>query len=90
MGTPTDQREAHNLLSPRYGYALGGTTASFVNINSGSGLIELAGVLGGHAFGRYRSSQISGESQPVETASHEAPSSAPHNGQETRTAEVDE
>ena len=76
-GSSSSQREAHEVLSPRYGLALGNTTASLVNINPANGVIELAGVLGGHAFGRYRSSQIPDGSPEVETASHKEPSSNP-------------
>jgi len=57
-GTPEELREAHEVLSPRYGLALGGAASSFVNVNPASGAIELVGVLGGHAVGRYRASQI--------------------------------
>ena len=60
-GTTGDLREAHQVLSPRYGVALGRTTANFVNVNPATGAIELVGLLGGHAIGRYRSSQISDE-----------------------------
>lgn len=57
-GSPEQQREAHDVLSPRYGLALGGTVGSFVNLNPATGAIELVGLLGGHAVGRYRASQI--------------------------------
>lgn len=59
--SPEEQREAHDVLSPRYGLALGGTVGSFVNLNPATGAIELVGLLGGHAVGRYRSSQIPDE-----------------------------
>ena len=85
--SPDEQREALDVLSPRYGLALGGTVGSFVNLNPATGAIELVGLLGGHAVGRYRSSQIPGEQdQPyysrtatpseteVQQASHESES----------------
>lgn len=88
--SPEELREAHDVLSPRYGLALGGTVGSFVNLNPATGAIELVGLLGGHAVGRYRSSQIPGEQeQPtysrtaplpkseVQQASHEAGDSDP-------------
>ena len=79
--TAAGQREAQNILSPRYGLALGSTSASFVNINPANGALELIGVLGGHAVGRYRSSQITDDASQVETVSHEESSSRPRNGQ---------
>ena len=69
MGHPKGQREAHNVLSPRYGLALGGTTASFVNLNPATGAIELIGLLGGHAVGRFQSSQIAEETQSARAES---------------------
>ena len=58
-GTTSDLQEAHEVLSPHYGMALGQTAGSFVNINPANGGLKLVGLLGGHAVGRYRSSQIS-------------------------------
>jgi len=58
QGTSEEMREAYDVLSPRYGLALGGTAGSFVNVNPANGGLQLVGLLGGHAVGRYRSSQI--------------------------------
>ena len=52
-----------------------------MNINPANGALELIGVLGGHAVGRYRSSQITDDASQVETVSHEESSSRPRNGQ---------
>ncbi len=59
--SPEELREAHEVLSPRFGLAIGGTVGNFVNLNPTTGAIELVGLLGGHAVGRYRASQISDE-----------------------------
>jgi hypothetical protein len=56
--SPGDLREAHEILSPHYGLAIGGTVGNFVHLNPATGAIELVGLLGGHAVGRYRASQI--------------------------------
>ena len=59
-GSTEDMREAHDVLSPRYGLALGNAAGGFVTIKGASGAIQLVGLLGGHAVGRYRSSLIPG------------------------------
>ena len=67
--TTEELREAHDVLSPRYGLALGGTAGSFVNINPANGSLQLVGLIGGHAVGRYRSSQIMDGSSTASTPS---------------------
>ena len=53
-GEPAAQREAYNVLYPRYGYAAGLAVGSYVSIPG----LQLAGAISGHAVGRHRSRQI--------------------------------
>ena len=50
-------QEADEVLYPRYGYVLGGTVSDFFGSRQFLGF-QLAGLLGGHAFGRYQSSLL--------------------------------
>lgn len=71
-GTSAELREAHDVLSPRYGLALGSTAGGFARVNAVGGGIDLLGLLGGHAVGRYRSSQIPDEEFTATASSENA------------------
>ena len=54
-GDVYEQREAINVLYPRYGGVFGNTVEAFVPV---SGVVELGGLLAGHATGRFQSGRL--------------------------------
>ncbi len=67
-GEIDQQREALHVLYPRYGGAVGGAVEDFIPVG---GVIEIGGLLAGHATGRIKSSSLPhtiAESAPAETS----------------------